>query len=127
MDNASQHTFQDPVRTGIPAFPETCGLSLQSQGYRACVNGIVVELGPTRFKLLRLLINSRGRLLTRTQIIDSVWGRSVYIEDRTLDAHILRLRKALEPFGKADLIQTVSGTGYRFSVQNQPAKEESSQ
>jgi two-component system phosphate regulon response regulator PhoB len=51
----------------------------------------------------------------------------VYIEDRTLDAHIQRLRKALEPFDKADLIQTVSGTGYRFSVQNQPAKEERSQ
>jgi two-component system phosphate regulon response regulator PhoB len=127
MDNASQHTFQDPVRTGTQAFPETCGLSLQPQGYRVCINGIVVELGPTRFKLLRQLINNRERLLTRTQLIDSVWGRSVYIEDRTLDAHIQRLRKALEPFDKADLIQTVSGSGYRFSVQNQPAKEERSQ
>ena len=127
MENASLHVVQHRMYTGTPAFPELCELSLQSQGYRVCVNGIVVELGPTCFKLLRQLMNSRGRLLTRTQLIDRVWGRSVYIEERTLDAHIQRLRKALEPFDKADLIQTVSGAGYRFSVQSPSAKEESSQ
>ena len=127
MQNASQHILQHRVYTGIPAFPEICGLSLQPQGYRVCVNGAVVELGPTRFKLLQQLMNNRERLLTRTQLFDSVWGRSVYIEERTLDAHIQRLRKALEPFNKADLIQTVSGAGYRFSAHSQQAIEKSSQ
>ena len=126
MQNASQHVLQHRVYTGTPAFPEICGLSLQPQGYRVCVKGAFVELGPTRFKLLQQLMNNRERLLTRTQLFDSVWGRSVYIEERTLDAHIQRLRKALEPFNKADLIQTVSGAGYRFSAHSQPAKEERS-
>ncbi len=127
MEHSSQHTLQDPVHTGTAETPEVCGLSLHPQGYRVCVKGIVVELGPTRFKLLSHLMNNRERLLTRTQLIDSVWGRSVYIEERTLDAHIQRLRRALEPFNKADLIQTVSGAGYRFSVYSQPAGQESSQ
>jgi len=127
MENASQYVFQQRVYTGTQASPEICGLSLQPQGYRVFVNGTFVELGPTRFKLLQQLMNNRERLLTRTQLFDSVWGRSVYIEARTLDAHIRRLRQELEPFNKAGLIQTVNGAGYRFSAYKQPAKEESSQ
>ena len=127
MENASQHVLQNCVYTVTPALPEICELSLQPQGYRVCINGTMIELGPTCFKLLQQLMNNRGRLLTRTQLCDSVWGRSVYIEERTLDAHIQRLREALEPFNKADLIQTASGTGYRFSVNSQSAKGEDSQ
>ena len=127
MENASQHVLQNCVYTVTPALPEICELSLQPQGYRVCINGTMIELGPTCFKLLQQLMNNRGRLLTRTQLCDSVWGRSVYIEERTLDAHIKLLLRALEPFNKADLIKTVSGAGYRFSIYSQPAGQESSQ
>jgi two-component system phosphate regulon response regulator PhoB len=115
MVDMCQHDFQGSLHHSS-RLPAIRGITLHPQDYRASVNGIPVELGPTLFKLLRLLMNHRGRLLTRTQLLDNVWGRNVYIEGRTLDMHITRLRKVLEPFNKADLIETVSGAGYRFSA-----------
>jgi two-component system phosphate regulon response regulator PhoB len=94
------------------------GLVLDQVSYRTSVNGNPIELGPTEFRLLRHFMNNMERVLTRSQLLDRVWGTNVYIEERTVDVHIRRLRKALEPYHKSDLIQTVRGAGYRFSAQN---------
>lgn len=75
-----------------------------------------VLLGPTEFRLLHFLMAHTERVHTRAQLLDRVWGDHVFVEDRTVDVHIRRLRKALEASGKDDLVQTVRGTGYRFSV-----------
>jgi two-component system phosphate regulon response regulator PhoB len=94
------------------------GLVLDQASYRTSVNGKPIELGPTEFRLLRHFMNNMERVFTRPQLLDRVWGTNVYIEERTVDVHIRRLRKALEPYHKSDLIQTVRGTGYRFSAHN---------
>lgn len=75
-----------------------------------------VPIGPTEFKLLHFFLTHQERVYSRSQLLDLVWGRNVYIEERTVDVHIRRLRKALEPYQIEDLIQTVRGVGYRFSV-----------
>ena len=77
-------------------------------------------LGPTEFRLLHFLMAHKERVHTRTQLLDRVWGDHVFIEDRTVDVHIRRLRKALEDVGKDSLVQTVRGTGYRFSIEVEP-------
>jgi len=74
-----------------------------------------VKLGPTEFRLLHFLMAHKERVYTRTQLLDRIWGDHVFIEDRTVDVHIRRLRKVLEKIGKENLVQTVRGTGYRFS------------
>ncbi|SEN54275.1 phosphate regulon transcriptional regulator PhoB [Nitrosomonas marina] len=74
-----------------------------------------VKLGPTEFRLLHFLMAHKERVYTRTQLLDRIWGDHVFIEDRTVDVHIRRLRKVLEKIGKDYLVQTVRGTGYRFS------------
>jgi len=94
------------------------GLVLDQVSYRTSVNGNTVELGPTEFRLLRHFMNNMERVFTRSQLLDRVWGTNIYIEERTVDVHIRRLRKALEPHQKSDLIQTVRGAGYRFSAHN---------
>ena len=78
-------------------------------------NNKAVDIGPTEYRLLAFFMSHPERAYTRTQLLDQVWGGNVYVEDRTIDVHIRRLRKVLEPFGFADYIQTVRGTGYRFS------------
>ncbi len=75
-------------------------------------------LGPTEFRLLHFLMAHKERVHTRAQLLDRVWGDHVFIEDRTVDVHIRRLRKALEDIGKDGLVQTVRGTGYRFSIES---------
>ena len=92
------------------------GLVLDQESYRTTVNGQPIELGPTEFRLLRHFMSHRDRVFSRSQLLDAVWGTNVYIEERTVDVHIRRLRQALEPFGKDHLIQTVRGAGYRFST-----------
>ncbi len=74
-------------------------------------------LGPTEFRLLHFLMVYKERVHTRTQLLDRIWGDHVFIEDRTVDVHIRRLRKILESAGKENLVQTVRGSGYRFSVE----------
>jgi len=75
----------------------------------------IVDLGPTEYRLLAFFMAHPERVYSRSQLLDRVWGRSVYVEERTVDVHVRRLRKSLEPFGQHHLIQTVRGTGYRFS------------
>ena len=75
-----------------------------------------LEMGPTEFKLLHFFMTHPERVYSREQLLNHVWGTNVYVEDRTVDVHIRRLRKALEPGGHDRMVQTVRGTGYRFST-----------
>ncbi|MGD8914621.1 MAG: phosphate regulon transcriptional regulator PhoB [Candidatus Thiodiazotropha sp.] len=94
---------------------ECGGLALDPVSHRVTVEGEGIELGPTEFRLLHFFMSHRERVFTRGQLLDQVWGTNVYIEERTVDVHIRRLRKALEPTEKDKLLQTVRGAGYRFS------------
>jgi two-component system phosphate regulon response regulator PhoB len=90
-------------------------VKLDPATHRVTVDHRPVPLGPTEFRLLRFLLARPERVHTRTQLLDQVWGDHVYIEERTVDVHIRRLRLALEPFGQDRLIQTVRGAGYRLA------------
>jgi two-component system, OmpR family, phosphate regulon response regulator PhoB len=76
--------------------------------------GTVLHLGPTEYKLLEFLMRKPGRVFSREQLLDGVWGREAYVDERTVDVHIGRLRKALSPAGEPDPIRTVRGAGYSF-------------
>lgn len=91
-------------------------LVLDSTAHRVTANGNEIKLGPTEYRLLQFLMSHTDRVYSRTQLLDRVWGANVYVEERTVDVHIRRLRKALIPDGCEDFIQTVRGAGYRFSV-----------
>ncbi|CAN6961668.1 phosphate regulon transcriptional regulator PhoB [Psychrobacter okhotskensis] len=90
-------------------------LSLDPKSQRVTAAGQLIDIGPTEYRLLAFFMSHPERAYTRTQLLDQVWGGNVYIEDRTIDVHIRRLRKLLQPYDCATLIQTVRGTGYRFS------------
>jgi len=91
------------------------GLTLDPTTHRVSGNGTAVDLGPTEFRLLHFLMTHPERVHSRTQLLDSVWGNQVYVEERTVDVHIRRLRRALEPTQHDSLVQTVRGAGYRLS------------
>lgn len=92
-------------------------LTLNLASHRVSVDGEPVSLGPTEFRLLRFFMSHADRVYSRSQLLDRVWGGNVYVEERTVDVHIRRLRMALEPSGCDGLVQTVRGAGYRFSEQ----------
>jgi two-component system phosphate regulon response regulator PhoB len=92
------------------------GLTLDPVSHRVSANDDPVDMGPTEYRLLEFFMGHPERAYSRTQLLDQVWGGNVYVEDRTVDVHIRRLRKALEPHGYDRFIQTVRGTGYRFST-----------
>jgi two-component system, OmpR family, phosphate regulon response regulator PhoB len=87
-------------------------IELDREAYRVMRNGREVRLGPTEFKLLEFMMESPGRVFTRTQLLDGVWGRDVYVDERTVDVHIGRLRKAINRGKEKDPIRTVRGAGY---------------
>ena len=89
-------------------------LRLDPATHRVTAGGNAVELGPTEFRLLRFLLARPERVHTRAQLLDQVWGDHVYIEERTIDVHIRRLRLALAPHGVESMIETVRGAGYRL-------------
>jgi two-component system phosphate regulon response regulator PhoB len=93
------------------------GLSLDQAGHRVTAGDKAVALGPTEYRLLAFLMTHPDRVYSRSQLLDRVWGGNVYVEERTVDVHIRRLRKALEPSGYDRFVQTVRGAGYRFSAQ----------
>ncbi len=93
------------------------GLVLDLASHRVTAGGEEVRLGPTEFRLLRFLMSHPERVYTRVQLLDNVWGANVYVEERTVDVHVRRLRKALAPSGHDRIIQTVRGSGYRLSTQ----------
>jgi two-component system phosphate regulon response regulator PhoB len=92
------------------------GLKLDPVSHRATANDEPLDMGPTEFKLLHFFMSHSERVYSREQLLDNVWGTNVYVEDRTVDVHIRRLRKAISLFGHDSMIQTVRGSGYRFSV-----------
>ncbi len=98
----------DPIEVG--------GLRLDPVTHRVTGNGTALDLGPTEFKLLHYLMSNPERVHSRAQVLDRVWGDRVFVEDRTVDVHIRRLRQALATSGHEEMIQTVRGVGYRFST-----------
>ena len=90
-------------------------LSLDPKSQRVTAQGNLIDMGPTEYRLLAFFMSHPERAYTRTQLLDQVWGGNVYIEERTIDVHIRRLRKLLRPYDCDKLIQTVRGTGYRLS------------
>ena len=94
---------------------EISGLKLDPVSHRITGNGSNLPLGPTEFRLLHFFMTHPERVFTRGQLLDQVWGDHVFLEERTVDVHIRRLRKALEPSGHHNLVETVRGSGYRFT------------
>ncbi|GEA51036.1 DNA-binding response regulator [Vibrio inusitatus NBRC 102082] len=92
------------------------GLRLDPVSHRVTANDQALEMGPTEFKMLHFFMTHQERVYSREQLLNHVWGTNVYVEDRTVDVHIRRLRKALEATEHHKLVQTVRGAGYRFST-----------
>lgn len=104
----SPQTTQDVVSAGK--------ITIDSYQHRVFIDGSNVDFSPTEFRLLHFLLTHQDRVFARDQLLDHVWGDQVYVEDRTVDVHIRRLRKVLEPHGCDNYINTVRGVGYRFSL-----------
>ncbi|MFQ5468663.1 MAG: phosphate regulon transcriptional regulator PhoB [Gammaproteobacteria bacterium] len=96
---------------------ELSGIRFDTASHRVYVNEKNIEIGPTEYRLLYFFVTHPERVFSRNQILDGVWGGNVYIEERTVDVHIRRLRKILTVFGYDKCIQTVRNVGYRFSIQ----------
>jgi two-component system phosphate regulon response regulator PhoB len=92
------------------------GLEINQDSHRVTANGDAVDMGPTEFRMLQFFMTHPERVYSRAQLLDMVWGSNVYIEERTVDVHIRRLRKSLSLHGHDRMIQTVRGVGYRFSA-----------
>jgi two-component system phosphate regulon response regulator PhoB len=95
---------------------EASGICLDLNSYRITINGNEIQISPTEYKLLEVLMRNPDRAFERSQLLDRVWGRQVYVEERTVDVHMLRLRKILKPHGLDATLQTVRGIGYRFTA-----------
>jgi two-component system phosphate regulon response regulator PhoB len=91
------------------------GLKLDPASHKVTGKGITLQMGPTEFRLLHFFMTHLDRVYSRTQLLDMVWGDHVFIEERTVDVHIRRLRSALAPSGHDAFVHTVRGSGYRFS------------
>jgi len=100
---------------GADELVEAGDLKLNTASHRVTGKGKPIELGPTEFRMLRFFMTHPDRVYSRSQLLDRIWGGGVYIEERTVDVHVLRLRKALAPLGFDRYVQTVRGAGYRFS------------
>lgn len=108
------------IRRAVPTSTEEVievqGLKLDPVSHRVTANEDALEMGPTEFRLLHFFMTHPERVYSREQLLNNVWGTNVYVEDRTVDVHIRRLRKAISVSGHDALIQTVRGAGYRFSA-----------
>ena len=104
-------------RSGAPTADllEASGIRIDLVSHRVTIDGVDINIGPTEYRLLELLMRNPDRVFERDQLLDRVWGRSRYIETRTVDVHVLRLRKVLKPFGLDGTVQTVRSVGYRFT------------
>ena len=92
------------------------GLRIDGAAHRVYAGETPIHIGPTEYRLLHFFMTHPERVYSRTQLLDHVWGGNVYVEERTVDVHIRRLRKTLEPHALDALVQTVRGAGYRFST-----------
>ena len=97
---------------------EIAGLRLEPSTFRVIGEGQALRMGPTEFRLLHYLMRNADRVLSRGKLLDGVWGDHVFIEERTVDVHVLRLRKALQLANAQHLIQTIRGMGYRLSLRS---------
>ncbi|MGB0835229.1 MAG: phosphate regulon transcriptional regulator PhoB [Psychrobium sp.] len=102
--------------TALEELIDVKGLVLDPVSHRVSLNEQPVPIGPTEFKLLHFFMTHSERVYSREQLLDHVWGTNVYVEDRTVDVHIRRLRKAIGGQGHENFVQTVRGAGYRFST-----------
>ena len=102
--------------TALEDIIDVHGLKLDPVSHRVTANDAPLDMGPTEFKMLHFFMTHQERVYSREQLLNNVWGTNVYVEDRTVDVHIRRLRKALESAGHDKLVQTVRGAGYRFST-----------
>jgi two-component system phosphate regulon response regulator PhoB len=91
-------------------------IRIDGAAHRVFASENPLHVGPTEYRLLHFFMTHADRVYTRTQLLDHIWGGNVYVEERTVDVHIRRLRKALEPFKLEEMVQTVRGSGYRFSA-----------
>jgi two-component system, OmpR family, phosphate regulon response regulator PhoB len=98
------------------ALIEAGDLVLDTEQHRLKIGEEVLDVSPTEFRLMQFFMTHPDKVYSRSQLLDQVWGRSVYIEERTVDVHIRRLRKILTEHDKEELVQTVRGFGYRFSL-----------
>ena len=106
------------LRRSVPADDESLNaglLNLDPASHRVFVGETEIALGPTEYRLLKFLMQNPERVYSRGQLLDYVWGQNVYVEERTVDVHVRRLRMALEEHGVDHFVQTVRGAGYRFS------------
>ena len=106
-------------RSGSTATDESVelgGLQLDRASHRVSAGQAQVTLGPTEYRMLEFFMTHPERVYSRAQLLDRIWGGNVYVEERTIDVHIRRLRKALEEVGMSHLVQTLRGSGYRFSA-----------
>ena len=101
--------------TSLEEAIEVHGLRLDPISHRVTSGGSELDMGPTEFRMLHFFMTHPERVYSREQLLDHVWGTNVYVEDRTVDVHIRRLRKAIATLGHDRLVQTVRGAGYRFS------------
>jgi two-component system phosphate regulon response regulator PhoB len=108
LRRSSKHQWSPKVIVG--------DLTLDTEQHRLTIGEQLVDVSPTEFRLMQFFMTHPDKVFNRTQLLDQVWGRSVYIEERTVDVHIRRLRKILETHHREDLVQTVRGFGYRFSI-----------
>ena len=103
------------LRPGLAEDRVRCGdLVIDRVAHRVKRSGKEIHLGPTEFRLLDYLMQHPGRVFSREQLLDAVWGRDVYIDERTVDVHVGRLRKAITPGDAKDPLRTVRGAGYAF-------------
>lgn len=104
-------------RSGAPEddLLEASGICIDLSSHQVTIQGVDVNVGPTEYRMLELFLRNPNRVFERDQLLDRVWGRSSYIETRTVDVHVLRLRKVLKPFGLDGTVQTVRSVGYRFT------------
>ncbi len=103
---------------GAAGVIEAGGVRLDLARHRVSRSGRDIHLGPTEFRLLKTLMERPGLVLSREQLLDRVWGRDIHVESRTVDAHVRRLRKALNAGGGGDVIRTVRGSGYAFEAKD---------
>ena len=113
LRRVSREEFNDTIVVG--------DLEFDPLEHRISIAGNLINLAPTEFRLLQFFLTHQERVYSRDQILDYVWGKNVYLDERTVDVHIRRLRKAISVAGHDEYVQTVRGAGYRFSTQLQKA------
>jgi len=101
-----------------PQLLQSAGIELNLANHQLVIEGQNVSIGASEFNLLKFFMSHKNKVYSRSQLLDFVWGQGVFVEERTVDVHMLRLRKILKPFAKDKLIQTIRGMGYMFSEEN---------